>query len=490
MAAFDYASRDFDTIKQDLLARATRVMPEWTDRDPSDFGMLLVDLWASAADVLHYYIDRAAGEAMLPTAQQRESVLALANLLDYVPRGRTSAIGTVTLTNTALTATTIAPLTEFIARHDNNTFQLYTEAGGVIPGSGPGNITIHEGALTVNEVLTVAANGQMGQRYTLSAVNVVDKSVRVNVLEDGLNPVTYQHVSRITSSATGDRVFATNVTADGDTEVIFGTSLNGFVPPSGARITTTYASSSGSTGNLPANSVTSFKSNTPDGLSVTSSSSLSGGIDEESIASLKKSIPSVISAQNRGVTRNDFVSLALQVDGVAKAAVSYEPSLAGASAGNASVTIYPQPQRGDYLTTIDVAQTVSAEMQTAIETTIQPRALLGVEVFCAPTVDWQGIDINTTVYVNEKSVANWVRRDVERAIDELFEFDNVFFGQRLTLGQLYRIILNTSGVDYCTIETFDTAGGVDLETSILINELKLPKKGGINVTVIGGISTT
>lgn len=488
--AFDYASRDFDTIKQDLLARASRVMPEWTDRDPSDFGMLLVDLWASTADVLHYYIDRAAGEAMLPTAQQRESVLALANLLDYVPRGRTSATGTVTINNTGVAQYIIPPLTEFIARNDNTTYQVYTEAGGIIPAAGPGVITVREGALTIDEVLVVTSSGQAGQRFTLGSANVVDRSIQVNVYEDGLTATTYQHVSRITSANTGDRVFATNVTADGDTEVLFGTSLNGFVPPSGSKITSTYASSSGDGGNLPANAVVGFKASAPDGLSVTSSSTLSGGMDEESVLSLRKSIPSVISAQNRAVTRSDFVALALQVDGVAKATMAFVPSTAGPSAGNASVTIYPQAQRSDFLTAAGTTQTVDTAMRTAVLAAIQPRALLGVNVYCATVVDWQPINLNTTVYVNEKYVANWVLRDVNAAIDELFKFDNVFFGQRLTLGQVYRIILNVPGVDYATVQLFDVAGGVTVATSILVNTLKLPKKGTVNVTVVGGISTS
>ena len=55
---FDFASRDYENIRRDLLIRAERVLPDWTDRDPSDFTMLLVDLWAYMGDIMHYYIDR------------------------------------------------------------------------------------------------------------------------------------------------------------------------------------------------------------------------------------------------------------------------------------------------------------------------------------------------------------------------------------------------------------------------------------------------
>lgn len=483
----DFSSRDFDTIKRDLLARADRVFPEWTDRDPSDFGMLFIDLWAYQADVLHYYIDRAAGESFLATATQRESVLALANLLDYTPRGRSSSTGTAIITNTTTTPYIIAADTEFTARYDNTTFHFYTLYGGTAASAGQVTVDLHEGRLTTDEVLTTTASGSGGQRYTLANDGASVSSLRVNVLENGTDSVPYQRVTRITSAGTGDRVFSTNVTADGAVEVIFGTSLNGFVPPANVSIKATYASSSGAAGNLPANTILPTFSGSPLGVTVASSSAMSGGLDEESITALKSSIPSVISAQNRAVTRNDFVALATQVDGVAKATIAF---VAGGVANNSSVTIYPQPPRSDYLTTGDVSQAISTDMQTNVENQIQPLALLGVDVFCAATVDWQPIDVSVTLFVNERYVQNWVKRDVAAAIDDLFSFDNVFFGQRLTLGQLHRLVLNVAGVDYAQVTVFDVAGDTDVENSIVVNELKLPKKGDVVLTMSGGITTS
>ena len=184
------------------------------------------------------------------------------------------------------------------------------------------------------------------------------------------------------------------------------------------------------------------------------------------------------------------MALATQVSSVSKATIAFTPSVAGPSAGNASVTVYPQAARSDFLTTVDTFQTVSATMQEDVVAAIQPRALLGVTVLCASQIDWQPIDVEVTVYVSDRFVSNWVKRDVEAAVDELFDFDNVFFGQRLTLGQLYRIILNVPGVDYAVATKFDTAGGSAVETSITIPELQLPKKGTVVFTMVGGITTS
>lgn len=493
MAHPDFASRDFDTIKADLLARASRVMPEWTDRDPSDFGMLFIDLWAQAADVLHYYIDRTANEMFLPTAQQRESVLSIARLLDYTPRGRESATGIITLENTTDSAVTIPAYTEFVARHNNETYYLFSRTATTLGAESSGPVHVTEGRIILDEVLASSSDGSSAQRYTLANSSVAESTVRVFVHEGG-SPVEYQRVNRLTAATPGQRVFALTTSADGYTEVSFGTALNGTIPPTGVKITANYAISLGARGNLPAltpPNVT-FKAAAPIGVSVVSFSGSFGGLNEESIESLKTNIPSAVSAQNRAVTRDDFVAMALQVPGVAKASIDYTPSTGGPSAGNASVTVYPAVPIDDeqYLSGTGTSTSIPAELQQNVIDGIQPKALLGVNVYCADTVEYTLIDVIADVYVSDTSVAVYVKRAVEAAIDELFRFDNVFFGQRLTLAQIHRLILDVPGVDYVTVSRFDQQGGTDVKQSILIDPLKLPKKGLVTITTTGGITTT
>jgi hypothetical protein len=50
---------------------------EWTDHNPTDFRIVLVELLAYVADLLPYCIDRVAAEAFLPTANKRESAIKL-----------------------------------------------------------------------------------------------------------------------------------------------------------------------------------------------------------------------------------------------------------------------------------------------------------------------------------------------------------------------------------------------------------------------------
>ena len=157
MAEFDYTSRDYLTIRQDLLDRASVLLPEWSSRNRADFGVVLVDLWAYIGDVLHYYVDRAAGETYLNTATQTSSVLAIANLLDYRPLFQTSATGSVTVEATIPThaSTITVPVgTQFIApATDNNPIVYFTSTSTTTLGPSVPSavVAVAEGELIVNE---------------------------------------------------------------------------------------------------------------------------------------------------------------------------------------------------------------------------------------------------------------------------------------------------------------------------------------------------
>ena len=79
----DYLTKDYDGFKQGMLAQIPLLLPEWKDRSESDFGVVLVELFAYAADILSYYQDRVANEAYLATATQRRSVTELLRLIGY-----------------------------------------------------------------------------------------------------------------------------------------------------------------------------------------------------------------------------------------------------------------------------------------------------------------------------------------------------------------------------------------------------------------------
>ena len=482
MATFDFASRDYQTIKQDLLTRASNIAPEWTDRDPSDFGMVLVDLWAYMGDILHYYVDLAAQESFIETATQRESVLAYANLFDYTPNYRRSATATLTIANSGASSYSIPAETQFIAEYDGKFYYFYTTETYSVPAGGTQTITVYEGDYISEEILTTSASGGISQRYILRSENVVPSSVRTFIYEDINNPDEWQLVDNLYTVDSGTGAFSVYVNANGDTEVVFGTRLNGRIPPAGVKIVATYATSSGTDGNIPANLITSFRTSTSSEITIQSSSAAANGSDEESVTSIKTSIQSVTRAQDRAVTLNDFADLALSSPGVLKSASSYD-------AATSTVTVYPVPYVADYLNYSLYAIPVDATMQTEVEELLQAKAMVGVTVDSATSIVVDRVDIAATVKVDDRYVAPWVEAEVEDSINELFSFDALDIGQEVRIGDVYRKILSVRGVEYAIVTGLTITDSLSSTVSTM-DPTHMLRRGAVTLSITGGVSTS
>ena len=97
----DYTSRDYASLRTDMISRVQANIPDWSPSDPSDFGVALVEAFAHMGDIMSYYIDRAANESSLSTATRRASVVALARDHGYTASGYSPASAVVTVTNTS-----------------------------------------------------------------------------------------------------------------------------------------------------------------------------------------------------------------------------------------------------------------------------------------------------------------------------------------------------------------------------------------------------
>jgi hypothetical protein len=95
----DYTSRDYAALRAELILRLKDRVPNWTGEDPSDFGVALVESFAYMGDLVNYYIDRIANESYILTATQRQSLLNLASMYGYYPKGYVGASCTATFTN-------------------------------------------------------------------------------------------------------------------------------------------------------------------------------------------------------------------------------------------------------------------------------------------------------------------------------------------------------------------------------------------------------
>jgi|TARA_R110000851_G_scaffold236991_3_gene389720 hypothetical protein len=79
-----YTSRDFESIKQDLIDYAKRYYPNtYKDFSEASFGSLMFDTVSYVGDILSFYVDYQANESFLQTAVEYNNVLKLGRQMGY-----------------------------------------------------------------------------------------------------------------------------------------------------------------------------------------------------------------------------------------------------------------------------------------------------------------------------------------------------------------------------------------------------------------------
>ena len=96
--AINYTSRDFNSIRDDLVAYAKRYYPDKVkDFSQPSFGALMLDTVAYVGDLLSFYLDYQANESFLSTAIEYNNVVKLARTLGYKIQTNPSSFGTLTV---------------------------------------------------------------------------------------------------------------------------------------------------------------------------------------------------------------------------------------------------------------------------------------------------------------------------------------------------------------------------------------------------------
>lgn len=486
----DYTSRDFAAIRSQLIGLAKGFMPEWeTAGEAGDFGTLLLELFAYMGDVMHFYIDRTASEAFLGTAVRRQSVLYIADMLGYKPIGQQAASCLLTFTMvdapTLENALNLSPA-EALAysvtipagtRVTNSTNTAASQAifetdvdFTITPGQTV-EVFATEGVTVSNDGLG-NSKGTPNATFMVPSTGVISGTVEVTTREGG-NVIRWSHVSDIALARPTQSAFTTYLDDEERTFVVFGDNASGRIPPYGSEMYVSYRYGVGASANdlalgtltvlVPPTGVETY------GISVTNGAPPVGGADPESVESMRFSIPrSSGRLKSRAVTLNDYADLALQVPGVAKA-VSY-----GTLYTAVHVRVAPVGGAAN--------DAYMARLNAAVEDHLSDKVLVGTHVYSEPsTVDdlWLNAYLRITVHVQAAYNRTQVRKTVEQAVRALFAFDNVDFGTRISLGQVYRAALAVQGVEWAEVHWMDTVGPsnttveVDLDTDDDVRKIQM-----------------
>lgn len=469
----DYTSRDYTSIRADLLTRARIAFPEWNTRDENDFGVVLVELFAGMGDMLNYYIDRAGNEAYLETAVQRSSLLALARLLGYTPTPLRSATASLTLNNTSGNPFTVAKGSRFYATNLVNglPYNIYfeTDVDVTVPVGSPGVavVNITQGVTTLDEIVGTS-DGTLAQTYVLFNPNVAVGSVQVEVNEVGTF-VPWRVVEHVVDYSSTDPVCEVFEDANGLTYVKLGDGISGRIPSIGAPIRVTYRVCDGFLGNVADSSITHSASAFAGLTAITNGEAAVGGADRESDDSIRFNAPAALRALNRAVTTDDYAALALQVNGVGKAKA--ELSAPG------SVTVYVAPT---------AAVAPGNALKDAVTAYLADKQMVGTVVAIAdPT--FVPIDVSATVFVQDNYRQDHARSAVSLAVQQGLAFNAVDFADTVVPADIISAIFSVGGVRTATVQVLDRSGYTGTGGVVLADN-EIPTLGTLSLSMQGGIA--
>lgn len=438
-----YTSKDYESFRDDMLELITTKCPEWTDTSSSDFGVVLIELFAYIADILSFYQDRMANEAFLPTATQRKSVINLCKLIDYELTPALSSL--VTLTFTATTATTLSMGFQVSTEATDTEEAVIFETAATLSCTSSGTFsTIAIQGYSVNNELLGVSNGTELQSYKLdypgvsyitsiTAENLMESSLQLSV-DEGYGAELWTEVDNFLDSDAADKVYYTEVDESDYLTVYFGDNVKGRIPLNGSTITANYRVGGGAIGNVGSDTITVLIDTDSAITSVTNASLAYGGADEESIAEAKEDGPASIRVLDRGVTLEDFKVLSEGYPGVAKAVAERE--------GVTSVVdVYIAPDGGG---------NPSSALKAAVKAYLDERKIFTLTVSMKdPT--YAGVNVGVTVTALSSVLNSTVYTNVLSSLTSHFAFGEYEFGDDVRLGNIYQTIEGLSGVDYCDV---------------------------------------
>lgn len=429
-----YADRDYLVMKSQIITAMqdpNTGIPEITDHTESNPFIKRLSIWCGINEQLGYYIDNKGRETFVMTARIYASMINLAREFDYRVRGAIPATAEVTFSLDVPIGTNYTiPQGTVLSTQDG--FQFITVSSATIT-AGQTSTTVNVRQWVQVAMASVGtSNGQQNQTFALSQ-NTADGSI--SVLVGGVDNYTATE-SWITCDST-TKAFQARMNFAGVVEVAFGDGINGVIPTSGADISIGYFTTSGSAGNVGANTITQFVTvlTPPVGatLSATNVSGAVNGTDAESVSSLRKMIPLSLRTLYRAVSRQDYIDVAELAPGVARAGVIF-------NCGK-YVELYIAPNGGGIASPQLITDTDLFMDDRKMITTFVRANAAGLVVV--------KLQITVTALPNYYNTA--VEASVVQSLTEFFDIQEQDVQGSVFIGDLYQKIENTVGVRHSVI---------------------------------------
>jgi len=312
---------DFDSIKTSLKAYL-QSQSQFQDYNFEGAGLnVLLDVLAYNTHYNAFYMNMIANEMFMDSATLRSSVVSHAKLLGYTPRSTTSSgvVVDCTITKSPSDTTTetlrIPRFTPFISESLNGTsyrFLNVTDQTTQLSGNKFyfTDLELKEGQES-SYVFVVTLSSNPTQTFDLPDYNIDTSTLQVLVQKSQYNTLreVYKLAQDATEVTSTSKVFYLEESVSGKYQIYFGDNVIGKQLDDGNLVVVTYIITNGT----QANGLSKFKLQTPL-LSGSTSNTVSKGQSSgaslpELVDDIKFSAPKSFIAQNRAVTKNDYITL-------------------------------------------------------------------------------------------------------------------------------------------------------------------------------------
>lgn len=414
-----------------------------TDYSEGNILIIILSLFAAIAEVLHYYVDNMARETFLPTARRYDSVVKHGALVDYHARAAIAATVDVTLSR-SITGNSIG------AKLTIPQGTLFTDSSGNSWLSARdvtwySNVTTCKVPIVQHEKYTVSALNNMiiptGDRVIINLGTLPNgKYYEQGSMSLQIGGETWVLVDTFAKSKPTDKHFMVSVDEALNPYIMFGDGTFGKKPSAGAKITNVvFYLTNGTQGNVKSNTITSVPSVISSSITdatVSNAYDAGGGSNYENFTMLKEHIPLSVKTLGVAITKEDFESLAMLVDGVNKAKADYECGR--------KLTVYISPDGG---------AVASSELINRVYNLLSQRAPMTtwLKVKSAGKVQ---IILEMEVTGKKSYKTPEIQTQILTALYNAYSPEQAQIGGSVRLSDIYALIDNLSTVDYLHLTKF------------------------------------
>jgi hypothetical protein len=441
------ADLDFNSIKTNF---TTYLQSQDTFKDYNFQGSALstlLDVLAYNTQYNAYYLNMVANEMFLDSALQRSSVVSQAKLLNYTPKSAIAPQAIINFTANGVidTSFTLPRFTNFSSEAVAGVNYNFVNTDSVTVNVNSGTATLNNLVLKqgVPSTFTYTVNSTTNPTYTFEIpdANIDTTTIQVIVQQSSSNSSfdIYQPASDFLALTPTSLVYFLQEGLNGNYQIYFGDGILGKQLADNNIVNISYISTKG-IASVGANnfvlmdSIPTLSTNT-----ITPVVPASNGGSKESIDSIKYQAPKSYSAQNRAVSKEDYITIIQQNNlGVSFDAVNVWGGEQNDPVVYGQVFIALKP-KGAYSLT-------NTQKQRLINEVIKPISVLTVE----PTIvdpDYTYIQSTINVVYDPKKTsltANGISSAVESAISTFATTNLNTFNSTFSVSDLILAIRNAS----------------------------------------------